>query len=143
MVDPTFQKWKRDIYRRTESEQPSIPEQYGDYFYFSESKRYDADNYSHNSYNIFLRQNVLTGDREKVLDLKDIPQVADPTNAIFDKIKMSDDHKKLAFTIDLENNEKLSTGVIDIKSGKVLDWIDNACQAEFDINGTPFYFSYF
>eukprot|EP00343_Euplotes_focardii_P002706 CAMPEP_0205806500 /NCGR_PEP_ID=MMETSP0205-20121125/10083_1 /ASSEMBLY_ACC=CAM_ASM_000278 /TAXON_ID=36767 /ORGANISM="Euplotes focardii, Strain TN1" /LENGTH=51 /DNA_ID=CAMNT_0053079499 /DNA_START=428 /DNA_END=583 /DNA_ORIENTATION=- len=48
---------------------------------------------------------------------------------------MSDDHKQLAFTVDLENNEKLSTGILDIETGEVIDWIDNACQAEFDSDG--------
>ena len=136
LVNTHFMEWKKDIFRRTESGLTPLPEQYGDYFYFSEDRRYQGSD----PYTVFFRQHVTTGKREKVLDLKDIPKIPDPSAVMFDKIKMSDDHTKLAFTVDMENNEKLSTGIIDIQSGKVVDWIENACQAEFDSSGNTWVF---
>lgn len=113
-----------------------MPEQYGDYYYFSEPKRYKGSD----PYNVFFRQHVEKGTREKVLDLKDIPKITDPSAVIIDKIKISDDHSKIAFTIDLENNEKLSTGIFDIEKSKLINWIDNACQAEFNAQGDFVYY---
>jgi hypothetical protein len=49
-----------------------------------------------------------------VLDLADVPQISDPSLVYIDKIKLSDDHSKVAFNIDLTNSEKLSLGVMDI-----------------------------
>ncbi|CAI2386107.1 unnamed protein product [Moneuplotes crassus] len=136
LLHPQFSAWKRDIFKRTESAVNSIPEQYGDYFYFSESQRYQGSE----PYTVFYRLHVKTGEREKVLDLKDIPNITDPSSVIFDKIKISDDHTKLAFTVDLENNERFSTGIIDIFSSNLINWVDNACQAEFDSTGDFLYY---
>ena len=42
---------------------------------------------------------------------------------VVDKIKMTRDHSKIAFTVDIGNNERLSGGVKDMKTGKILSHI--------------------
>ena len=53
---------------------------------------------------------------ETVIDLVEIPFVPRRhlrTSAI-DKMKMNDDHSFIAFTVDINNNEKLTAGVKDM-----------------------------
>lgn len=39
---------------------------------------------------------------------------------VLEKLKMSDDHSLIAFTLDIGNTEKLIGGVRDMKTGQVL-----------------------
>ena len=131
MVSSHFQQWKRDIFSRTEAANESLPEKFGDYFYYSQSIRArDGE-----SFYGFFRKHVDGGAAEKVLDLRDVRHIRNPTTTFIDKIKISDDHTRVAFNVDINNNEKLSLGIMDIKTSKVLDWIPNANQAEFDSSG--------
>ena len=104
--------------------------------YSSETKRTSTGN----NYHVFYREHAQTGKKELVLDLAKVKQVRDPSTTIIDKVKMSDDHSRVAFNVDLHNNEKLSMGVMDIQTGQVLDWVDNCCQVEFDSTGEYIYY---
>jgi protease II len=44
----------------------------------------------------------------------------DMRNTVVDKIKMSDDHSLIAFTVDIGNNERLTGGIKSMKTGKLL-----------------------
>lgn len=136
MVDPFYQNWRRAVLSRTDSVKQSVPEQYGDYLYYSKQ----ISNPGEASYFGFFRQNIKTQAREKVLDMKDFKEIKNPSEVFLDKIKISDNHNKLCFNVDLNNNEKLSLGILNIKTGKPIDWIENWCQAEFDKDGTHVYY---
>jgi protease II len=50
---------------------------------------------------------------------------------VVDKIKMNDDHSKIAFTVDIGNTERCTGGIKDMKTGKVSHKIENISQMEF------------
>ena len=127
--------WKRDISKRSDPGKESYPELYGEYFYTQHAVNQDGK-----VYYVFIRTHAKTNKEEVVLDLRKVPQIIDPADVILDKIKISDDHNRIAFNVDIHNNERLSLGVIDVKSGEVIDWIDNCSQAEFDKTGEYIYY---
>lgn len=44
---------------------------------------------------------------------------------VVDKIKMNEDHSKIAFTVDIGNTERCTGGVKDMKTGKVSHKVEN------------------
>ena len=137
MVDPFYQRWRRAVYSRTDQVNQSVPEQYGDlYKYYSKQIHQSGKA----GYFGFYRQHIETKKHEKVLDLKDFKQISRPHEAFLDKIKLSDDHDRLCFNVDINNDERLRLGVLDINKQKPIDWIDNWCQAEFDKSGEYLYY---
>lgn len=59
-----------------------------------------------------------------------------------DKIKTNNDHSFVAFTVDIGNTERLTAGVKDMKTGKVLLNIKlpNVNSLEFSADGKHLYF---
>jgi|LakMenE18May11ns_1017448.scaffolds.fasta_scaffold9045040_1 protease II len=58
---------------------------------------------------------------EVVLDLAEVPfvQKHNIMNTVVNKLKMSDDHSRSAFILDIGNTERLTAGVKDMASNKV------------------------
>lgn len=61
---------------------------------------------------------------------------------LVDKIKMNRDHNLVGFTIDIGNNEKLTGGVKDMKTGRVLRNVilPNISQLDFANDGQHLFF---
>lgn len=59
---------------------------------------------------------------EVVLDLAEVPFVQNHNilNTVVNKLKMSDDHSRSAFVLDIGNTERLTAGVKDMSSNKVM-----------------------
>lgn len=86
--------------------------------------------------------------RETVLDIvDDLLNVGFITHkfvksTVVDKIKMSIDHSLVAFTVDIGNTERLTAGVKDMKTGKILPDIklQNVNSIEFSADNKHLYF---
>ena len=126
-------KWRRDISKYTNN--ATNPELYGDYFYTQKAVYQEGK-----IYYIFYRTNHKTNEEEVILDLRKISQITDPTNIKLENIKISDDHSKVAFLVNISSSEVQSLGIVDIKSGKILDWINNWAQAQFDKTSEYIYY---
>ena len=78
---------------------------------------------------------------EVVLDLAEIPwiQSRQLRNTVIHKVKMSDDHSLVAFTVDIGNTEFLTGGVRDMKENRVLPqlMLPNIGQIEFGGGDSP------
>lgn len=76
-----------------------------------------------------------------VLDIAEIPWVPSRQlrNTVIEKVKMSDDHSLVAFTVDIGNTEFLTGGVRDMKENRVLPQImlPNVGQVEFGGGENP------
>ena len=55
---------------------------------------------------------------EVILDLEEVPFISPKMlrKTIVDKVKMSDDHSLIAFTLDIGNTEKLAGGIKDMQT---------------------------
>ena len=78
------------------------------------------------TYDVYMRHRTDTlrdDSSEIVLDLADVPFIRRPDlrGSAVDKIKMSDDHSLLAFTVDVGNTEVLMGGIKHITDQKYLD----------------------
>ena len=85
-------------------------------------------------------------DAEVVLDIADVPFI--PFRSLrttsVDKIKMSDNHNLLAFTVDIENNEVMTGGVKDLDKNEYLPYFvfTNVHSMEFGAGDNPRYLYY-
>jgi len=110
--------------------------------------------YSRN-YDVFLRvptDQRLTSDAEimesseVVLDIAEVPFI--PFGSLrttsVDKIKMSDSHNMLAFTVDMENTEIMTGGVKDLAKNEYLPYFvfNNVHTMEFGAGEDPRYLYY-
>ena len=77
---------------------------------------------------------------EVVLDIAEIPFVSERQlrGTVVHKIKMSDDHSMVAFTVDVGNTEVLKGGVKDMRENRVLDiMLPRVGQIEFGGGENP------
>ena len=97
-------------------------------------------------YDVFMRRRAdtfMSQHDEVVFDLAEVPFLSqkDLRTAVVTKMKMSDDHSHVAFTLDISNTEVLTGGVKDLTTGKVLPLtLKNVGQLEFaSSNHTVFF----
>lgn len=66
---------------------------------------------------------------EIVLDLADVPFIREKRRTtIVSKLRVSDDHSKVAFTVDIGNTERQCVGVRDMSTGTYMPiQIENVC----------------
>lgn len=83
---------------------------------------------------------------EVVLDIAEVPFI--PFRSLrtssVDKIKLSDNHSLLAFTVDIENNEIMTGGVKDLAKNEYLPYFvfKNVHTMEFGAGDNPRYLYY-
>lgn len=122
-VSSQFQKYTDFYYKRSISRRDlrnrDLPERYGDYEYFAKFAKLAETN----DYEIVLRTHLKTLDQETVLDLKEIPFVTKTywKTAKLAKMSISEDHRYIAFLVDLRNNENYIMGIKDTKLNKFLN----------------------
>lgn len=56
-------------------------------------------------------------------------------------IRISDDHSKLIFLVDLDHTERPLLGVKDLRSGRILEYIPTALSAEWSADAKSFYYT--
>ena len=83
---------------------------------------------------------------EVVLDIAEVPFIPyqNLRKTQVDKIKLSDSHNLLAFTVDIENNEIMTGGVKDLEKNKYLPYFvfTNVHTMEFGAGDNPRYLYY-
>jgi len=83
---------------------------------------------------------------EVVLDIADVPFIPQDSlrTTSVDKIKLSDDHNLMAFTVDIQNNEIMTGGVKDMIKNEYLPYFvfHNVHTMEFGAGQTPRYLYY-
>lgn len=120
---PQFQKYTDFYYKRSISRRDprnrELPERYGEYEYFSKFAKLAETN----DYEIVFRTNLKTSAQEMVLDLKEIPFVTRTywKTAKLAKMSISEDHRFIAFIVDLRNNENYIMGIKDTRLNKFLN----------------------
>ena len=129
-ISKTFQPYVDFYYNRSKERKDlrtrELPERYDNFSYFSKFSKLGNTN----DYEIIYRNNLETNQEELVLDLKQIPFVNKRfwKTAKLSKMAISDDHRFVAFILDLENNEKFTMGIKDIKTSQYLDLRVNNCS---------------
>lgn len=139
---PEFKEFT-DFYFKRSNERKDIrtrelPEQYDNYSYFSKFSKLE-----NNDYEIIFRTHLESNKEELVLDLKEIPFVTRKfrKTAKIAKISISDDHRFVAFVLDLENNEKFTMGIKDTKIKEFLPIrVKNCCNVAFNADNSGIYY---
>jgi protease II len=121
-----YKEWESEVYSRTQLAQKDLGDKYGIYEYYNVAAK--------EGYDILMRKND-KGKQEVVLDLKTIPFLKDINNTILKTLRINKNHKKVAFVVDLENNEKYCGGIYNIESKTFSSEIfNNVASIEFSNN---------
>ena len=60
--------------------------------------------------------------------------------SIINKVKVSDDHSLCAFTVDIGNTERLTGGIKDMSTGKLMNVrLESIGQIEFGLNSLIYF----
>ncbi|CAG9310989.1 cft-1 [Blepharisma stoltei] len=139
-INPEYQDFMKRLKMRTVDHKDTPPEQIGNYFYFSVEEPFF----------ICSRKRIFDdgtiGNPETIFRIEEIPELRNAQDEQKYRIgspiiRLSDDHTKLIYVVDLHGNDRPTLGVKDLKTGKIIDRIPMAGNAEWAEDGRSFYYT--
>jgi protease II len=78
-----------------------------------------------------------------VLDLAEVPFIREKRKStVITKLRVSDDHGKVAFSVDIGNTERQTVGIRDMVKGSYSHFhIENVCQCEFGASSNILFYT--